>query len=216
QHALRRARVVHHGRVHLQQGRNAAGGRGQDPFAAEVVVALDHDLGAGGGGQGLHGASGPEAEEAVRRAPGDAVPVDAVAVLARGRAGRAMDDRVDLVAAGGQAARDLEHVDAAPGAAGDALVGGHIEDPHAPRPGRSRPKKGPVRIPPKRTTSSFMSQVRATATARAARPGFGAGGSAAAGTPSPAPCAWPAGARRRAPSYSRSIRSSITAFSTTL
>src|SRR5438552_1845293 len=114
---------------------------------------------------GTPSAAGAEAEQVMARPPGDAVPADTVALVVVGDARLAVHDGVDLVAAAGQPARHLEHVDASPRAAGDALVGGDVDDPHR-AVGRSRPKKGPVRTPPKRTTSSFSSQVRPLAAAR--------------------------------------------------
>src|SRR2546428_11731768 len=102
--------------------------------------------------------------------PGDAVPEDPVALLLGGDAGLAMHDGVDLVAPPGEAARHLQDMDAASGAAGDGLVGGHVDDPHFAR-GRRRPKNGPVRTPPKSTTSSFSTHVRARAAAIASAPG---------------------------------------------
>src|SRR5262249_58492656 len=78
-------------------------------------------------------------------------------------------------------------VTAAAGRAGHLLVAGHVEDPHARPRGTSRPKKGPVRTPPKSTTSSLRTQVRPRAKASRAGDG-GEAGPAPAGPPAPA---WP-------------------------
>src|SRR5882762_6512125 len=112
---------------------------------------------------------GPEPEEPMAGTPRDSVPADPVALLFVGEAGLAMDDGVDLVTPAGEAARHLEDMDAASGAAGDVLVRGHVHDSHFAR-GRRRPKKGPVRTPPKSTTSSFSIHVRARAAAIASKP----------------------------------------------
>src|SRR3989442_12086118 len=85
--------------------------------------------------------------------PRDAVPADTVALFLVGDAGVAMHDGVDLVAPAGEAARHLEDMDAASGAARDVLGGGHVDDPHRPPPAegiRARSVKpgGPRRAPP--------------------------------------------------------------------
>jgi hypothetical protein len=58
------------------------------------------------------------------------VPTDAVACFDVGNPRRTVEHGVDLVAAGGEAAGDLEDVDAPAGAAGDDLVRSDVEDPH--------------------------------------------------------------------------------------
>ncbi len=192
---LQGARVVHHRRVDLEQARHAAGLCGRDPLAAEVVVALHDHVGAHGVRDRGHRAPRAEAEEAMRRPPGDRMPAHAGRVRQRARGAVAADDHVDLVAAAGQAAGDLEDVHAAAGGARDHLVRGHVEHLHAR--GRSRPKNGPVRMPPKRTTSSFRTQVSAWATASTSRPGGRA--SRVARCP-PCACADPARPPRSHPS----------------
>jgi hypothetical protein len=92
EHGLPGARMVDDGRVHFEQRGQPSPRRQHHPLAAEVVVALDQRLGPYFCCDALDRAARAETKHAVRRRPGDAVPVHALALLALVVRARAHDD----------------------------------------------------------------------------------------------------------------------------
>ena len=123
---LSRALVIDNRRIDLEHRRRIDGARREDALAAEVVIALDHDIRPHADGEGSDRARAQQTKLRTIGWCADRVPVDPRIEMP----GLAARRHVNLVAERRETLGDRLHVDRASERSRHDLVGGHIEHPH--------------------------------------------------------------------------------------
>ncbi len=160
--------MIDDGRVDLQDGRDAAPVGGTDTFAGEVVIAFqDH----------INPKSIDQISDLPRRRPAKHLmfekrsrrmePVDL------GSLGVTVGHDVNFVPPFGQPPGNFFNVNRTARRTGDGLIGRDVKDFHEVSEVRRSKKNGPVRMRPKRETSSFIMAVAKARGPCAQLPTFG-------------------------------------------